>query len=154
MTAQTAIDWAHAAETAAGVRTPEQALAHTMAFMAERVTATTGLDLMTTAPTLDGLSVNGLYDRKDSLRRLIDVVTAEMHDADEALCLRQRDETWATWHRLSARALRTGDEKDKQRADTAWADAMAEGHLKRGTKPEPGSRWEAEVNAAMERMAP
>jgi hypothetical protein len=107
----------------------------------------------TEAP-LGALTVEALYARRKALHRKIELLYADSHDTDEALSEQQGDASWATWHRLMARSLRTGDAQDQLRADAAWARAMAEGHLRRGTQPAPTDHRAADVLAEMGRIAP
>jgi hypothetical protein len=134
--------------------TPAQATAHAISFVAERVTKQTGLDLLASAPTLDALSVDALYDHRESLWRERDEAEARIHDVDEAICRAQGDRESETWHRLRARAFRTRDPQDDARARTAWADMMAAMYLRQEKTPDPSEHGAAEIVAAMARIAP
>jgi hypothetical protein len=146
-----ALGWAESAERVADP--VARAQAKTLAWVATRITRQTGLPVVT-GPALDALSVDALYDHKETLGRERDEVEARIHDVDEAICRAQGDREAETWHRLRARAYRTRDPKDDARARTAWADMMAAYFLRSGKRPDPSEHGAAEIEAAMARIAP
>jgi hypothetical protein len=117
--------------------------ARTLAFVAERLTATTGITL---AP-LGALTVEALRER---LRR----VEMERYEIKAAICDEEGDDLGAAWHRCEARALLTEDPQDKMRATVAFERHMAAQHLRNGTTPAPGSPSAEEIISEMRRIAP
>ena len=142
--AEAALTWAGLAESSA-----REVVREYRGAISEEI-----LPTMTTAPTLDAMSVDALYDHRSVIVREQDLLSARLHDVDEAIARATGSPEWESWHRLMARALRTRDPKDEMRADVAWADAMAAGHLRMGTRPLPTDHRAADIVAAILRIAP
>ena len=143
--AEAALTWAGLAESSA-----REVVREYRGAISEEI-----LPTMTTAPTLDAMSVDALYDYKANvLWRERDEIEARIHDVDEAICRAQGDREGETWHRLRARAHRTRDAKDEDRAHVAWVDMMAAMLLRQGKTPRPDEHCAGEIAAAMARIAP
>jgi hypothetical protein len=111
-----ALGWAESAERVADP--VARAQAKTLAWVATRITRQTGLPVAT---TLDEQPTEELYRISKSLRLQAQEAEAQRHTVEALIDDRLGRVEWATWHRCAARALRTGDAKDKGREAEAFA---------------------------------
>jgi hypothetical protein len=115
--------------------TPQEAAAHALSFVAERVTATTGLPMPRTIltagrqgpglPSLAPVPFEELLRIRKATVAALDAAKADALEAEAALDDYFRHVEVAAYHRCKARALRTGDAQDWKRVYAAWERAEA-----------------------------